>query len=405
MLLADLKTMTSQGESGHLEFKATTGQRSEGAKAVCAMLNGRGGHVRFGVTDGGEVRGQVLTAHTQEEVDRELRRIEPQAFPSMEAVPVPGQRTVLVLKVPPNAHGPFTFDGRPCLRQGPQTLVMPRGRYEELRLERLHATHRWENQPVPEGVGLQDLDHEDNRRYWGNAFRLLRRAESFLMDPTPIASRVLPRMEREDRPVYLPAVTREGLANALCHRDYTQASGAISVARYDDRLAIVSPGGLPFGLTSASLSTPHESKPWNPLIAAVFYRAGIIESWGSGMTRMLEACQDQHRPSPSWSNEISGLRLVLAAPPVTPEVMVLLDQCWDRRTRQELQITLGLKDIKHFREAYLHPALEAGFLAMSIPGKPNTRLQQYVLTPNGSAILKTISRPGPSKASPRESEP
>jgi ATP-dependent DNA helicase RecG len=500
MMLEELKAMSSQGESEHLEFKATTGQRGEGAKAVCAMLNGQGGHVLFGVTDRGEVRGQLITAHTQEEVDRELRRIEPQVFPSIEAVPVAGERMVLVLKVPANAHGPYTFDGRPYLRQGPQTLVMPRSRYEELLLERLHATHRWENKPVPDGVGIQDLDHEeiqralssavqrgrmeppseqgipailrgfgllrdgllfqaavalfgnaeqlqvlypqfslrlarfrgldrlapfeDNRRYWGHAFRLLRRAESFLMDHTPIASRVLPQMEREDLPAYLPAVTREGLANALCHRDYTQASGCLSVAMYDDRLEIVNPGGLHFGLTSESLSTPHESRPWNPLIAGVFYRAGIIESWGSGTTRMLEACQDQGRPLPSWRNEICGLRLVLTAPQVTPqvaaqvtpqvtpqvapqvaiEVIALLDQCRDRRTRQELQNCLGLKDVKHFREAYLHPALEAGLLTMTIPGKPNSRLQQYHLTPKGAAILDTIPKPGPGQAPPKESK-
>ena len=77
MTLDDLKILMAQGESERLEFKATTGQRTEGAKAVCAMLNGKGGHVLFGVTDQGGVRGQCVTAHTQEEVDRELRRIDP----------------------------------------------------------------------------------------------------------------------------------------------------------------------------------------------------------------------------------------------------------------------------------------------------------------------------------------
>ena len=165
MTLDEIKAIAAEGESEVLEFKETTGQRTEGAKAVCAMLNGLGGRVLFGVTDRGEVRGQFVTATTQEQVDRELRRIEPPAFPTLEVVSMEGGRSILALKVSPSTQlGPHTFDGRPYLRQGPQTLVMPRTRYETLLLEGIHATRRWENLPVPEGVGIQDLDQEEVRR-------------------------------------------------------------------------------------------------------------------------------------------------------------------------------------------------------------------------------------------------
>lgn len=379
--------------------------------------------------------------------------------------------SVLVLKVPASNQGPFTYDGRPYLRQGPQTLVMPRSRYEMVLLERLHLTQRWENDAVPLGVGIQDLDHdeirrvlnaavqrgrmdlpleqdipsilrgfglmrdgdllqaaaalfgkadhlqglypqfsirlgrfrgldrlapfEDNRRYWGHAFQLLQRAESFLLDHNPIASRVLPRREREDLPTYLPAVTREALANALCHRDYAQASGSLSVAMYDDRLEITNPGGLHFGLTPQDLRGPHESRPWNPLIAGVFYRAGVIETWGSGTVRMIEGCRASGRPLPEWENEVDGLRLVLpnpvrtpdvtpeVTPEVAPEVRALLVHCREPHSRKELQALLGLKDPDHFRMAYLQPALEAGLIEMTIPDKPKSRLQRYRLTTRG----------------------
>ncbi|WP_349654509.1 Fic family protein [Pseudoalteromonas sp. S3260] len=48
--------------------------------------------------------------------------------------------------------------------------------------------------------------------------------------------------------------------------------------------------------------------------------------------------------------------------------------------RQELQNLLGLKDRKHFRERYLKPAIEAGIIEMTIPEKPNSKMQQYKLT-------------------------
>jgi len=50
----------------------------------------------------------------------------------------------------------------------------------------------------------------------------------------------------------------------------------------DDRLKIISSGELHFGLTPEMLFQPHESKPWNPLLAHVFYRLGLIETWGRG---------------------------------------------------------------------------------------------------------------------------
>ena len=37
-----------------------------------------------------------------------------------------------------------------------------------------------------------------------------------------------------------------------------------------------------FGLTPEHLTQAHVSRPWNPLIAQVLYRAGIIERWGNG---------------------------------------------------------------------------------------------------------------------------
>ncbi|WP_409418103.1 Fic family protein [Pseudoalteromonas sp. 2CM36K] len=41
---------------------------------------------------------------------------------------------------------------------------------------------------------------------------------------------------------------------------------------------------------------------------------------------------------------------------------------------------LGLKDRKHFRERYLKPAIDAGIIEMTIPEKPNSKMQQYKLT-------------------------
>ena len=64
MNLKSLHKIAKQGESQIIEFKRTTGQRTEAMKTVCAMLNSNGGHVIFGVSDQGEIKGQEVSAKT-----------------------------------------------------------------------------------------------------------------------------------------------------------------------------------------------------------------------------------------------------------------------------------------------------------------------------------------------------
>ena len=75
-------------------------------------------------------------------------------------------------------------------------------------------------------------------------------------------------------------------------------------------------------------------------------------------------------------------------PQVTPEVKKLLASMAGDMSRAEIQAKLGLKDEKHFREAYLRPAAAQGLIEMTIPDKPNSRLQKYRLTEQGQSMKK-----------------
>ena len=55
----------------------------------------------------------------------------------------------------------------------------------------------------------------------------------------------------------------------------------------------------------------------------------------------------------------------------------LLNALVGEMTRQQLQEALGLKNDEHFRKAYLQPALAAGLIEMTVPDKPQSRLQKY----------------------------
>ncbi len=388
MNLGQIRAWAASGESETLEFKLTTGQRREGARTLCAMLNHRGGRVLFGVAPNGDVKGQEVGDRTLEDVAQEVREIDPPAFPTMDRVDVGDGREVLVVGVAVGHSQPYSYRGQAYRRVGPTTIPMSRDEYNRVLLERLHADTRWENQPAP-GWSVADLDHDeirrtleegirlgrvedpgtrepaailrglglikegallragvvlfgrgerlpaeypqcllrvarfkgtdkteflDNRQFRGHAFDLLVKAQRFLLDHVPVAGRIVPgRMERVDEPLYPPLAVREALANAICHRDYSIGGGSIGVAMYDDRLEVTSSGALHFGLTPEALFEPHESLPWNPLIASVFYRRGVIETWGRGTLKMAEMAQQAGLPKPEIE-EIAGAVVVRFRP-------------------------------------------------------------------------------------------
>jgi len=84
----------------------------------------------------------------------------------------------------------------------------------------------------------------------------------------------------------------------------------------------------------------------------------------------------------------------IETPEVTPQVAQLLRVCSDESSRTELQWKLGLAARKNFRLVYLLPALGAGLIEMTVPAKPNSRLQKYRLTATGRAWLAAQSQSG-----------
>ena len=202
--------------------------------------------------------------------------------------------------------------------------------------------------------GLDRTEFLDNRQFYGNAFTLLRNAERFLRDTLPIAGRIEPdRFERIDEPLYPPLAVRESLANALCHRDYA-GGGSVGVAVYDDRLEVTSPGPLHFGLTPEQLFVPHESRPWNPLIARTFYRRGIIEEWGRGTLKMAELTTAAGLPHPEVEEIGGGVMVCFRHGQYVPSrrsgsilidrqeaILALLARADDGLTLREIRARLG----------------------------------------------------------------
>ena len=81
------------------------------------------------------------------------------------------------------------------------------------------------------------------------------------------------------------AAFREAIANALIHRVW-DVNSHVRVSMFDDKVEVVSPGGLPSGITEDEYLSGKLSILRNRNLANVFYRLGFVEIFGTGITRI-----------------------------------------------------------------------------------------------------------------------
>lgn len=151
----------------------------------------------------------------------------------------------------------------------------------------------------------------DNKQIEGNAFKLLEVAETFVREHLRIVSAYQENsFERIDTPTLPVLAVREALINAIVHRDYSEGSGAISLAIFDDRLELWNYGRLPSALNIESLKENDESLPRNKLIAKIFYLRRFVEQWGTGIQKILDACLDAELPEPEFIERSGGFCII-----------------------------------------------------------------------------------------------
>ena len=148
--------------------------------------------------------------------------------------------------------------------------------------------------------GTDKNEFIDNQRVEGNIFVLLNEAMNFFRKHLNMHGKIVGLVRDEYLEVPAEAL-REAVLNALCHRQYERYNLTIGIAIYDDRIEIENPGILPPQITPESILQPHLSYPYNPLIANVLYSTTYIENWGSGVKRIMEACQKRGVAAPTWS--------------------------------------------------------------------------------------------------------
>jgi len=90
---------------------------------------------------------------------------------------------------------------------------------------------------------------------------------------------------RKEIPAYDEKVVREVLCNAIAHRPYT-TRGDIFINLYPDRMVVVNPGRLPFGVTPKNILQKTVKR--NQELSRILFALHIMEGEGSGYDLMYE---------------------------------------------------------------------------------------------------------------------
>lgn len=98
---------------------------------------------------------------------------------------------------------------------------------------------------------------------------------------------------RNDRPTFPSDVLREGIVNALIHRDYLLSSTDIELAVYSNRLEIISPGRLPNGITPNRMRTGCRAAR-NQLLKDTMRDYRYLEHMGMGIPRKIILGMREH---------------------------------------------------------------------------------------------------------------
>ena len=256
----------------------------------------------------------------------------------------------------------------------------------------------------------------DNRQAEGNFFDLLDAGMAFLFKHLNLSGEIvgLRRIEQLEIPV---EALREALVNALCHRRYDQPGTSVGIAVYDDRVEIENPGALPPELTPDTIKQPHNSHPYNPLIATFLYRATFLESWGSGVRRIVESCAAAGVEEPIWQTNPNFVWITFKRPADKSSYMnqgedlenstattkkgrgslqkgqgsekgqglkaidkLIEVMSFEYVSVPEIMEKLGLKNRTKFTNSYITPALNQGIIERKYPDQPFHPYQRFRLT-------------------------
>ncbi len=330
------------GESKNLEYKQS--YTSSFLKTVSAFANYHDGVIVFGVTDTGQPVGVESPETTRLCIENAINDgLDPVPYFEVESV-ILESKNVLLIKVYKGDHTPYLYKHKAYKRTDTSSVVVDRHAYEELILQGRNTSFE-ELVTSEQTLGFKDLEQRLKREIGIGTLsedllitlRLktagkYNHAAVLLSDENPMESAKIQLIAYGDNSVLsikdrqtleklslmkqydecmhfyrkhlnireiidgpyrktieeIPLVAyREAIANLIVHRNYSRKEEA-RVEVFSDRVEILSPGGLPIGISKEEYIEGRVSVARNQIIADIFYRLKIIEKLATGIRRIRE---------------------------------------------------------------------------------------------------------------------
>lgn len=325
-------------ESKSLEFKSSL--TNTFLKTVSAYSNFGDGEIIFGVNDDGTICGIENAEYVRLDIENKINdSISPK--PDFELIIDESKKTIRLI-VREGEYKPYLYKGKAYRRSDSATIEIDRSElkalvlegsnlsFEEIASEQQRLKFEDLSKKLEEKLGVS-VTTEDvlrtlglftkDKRYnnaaalladknyfygidiarFGNSINEIRDREtiagvSILKQYDEAVSMIkryyryelISGIERKTVELIPENAFREAVANALIHRDWS-INAHISIAMFQDRIEIKSPGSLPRGLTAEEYENGGISCLRNPIIGNLFFRLKYIEMFGTGVTRIKHA--------------------------------------------------------------------------------------------------------------------
>ena len=325
-------------ENKNLEFKEK--MTNTFLKTVSAFANYEGGTIIFGIDDSGEITGL-------NDPDKLCLKIENKINESIKPQPdylitVNNNDNTILLSVKSGVNKPYLYNSKAYKRNDTSTievdnielkrLVLEGNNmsFEELTSEQQDLSFKVLGQSLKEQKGIENFNmdilktlnlYSDASGYnnaaailadkntfpgidiavFGDTISIIKKREtiehksiiqayegSISIFKDYYSFEVIDGAKREKVETIPEAAFREAVANAIIHRLWDVKS-QIRVSMFDDHIEIVSPGGLPTGISIDEYFEGRVSILRNPILANVFNRLNYVETFGTGIRRIREA--------------------------------------------------------------------------------------------------------------------
>ena len=401
--------LLANGESESVEFKASFNK--EVIETLTAFVNTKGGSVIIGVKNNDELQGIQLGKETLQQWINQIKlKTSPSIVPDIATITIK-KKTMVILTIIEYPVKPISCKGKYFKRIQNSNHQMSINEISNLHLQTYHSSwdHYNDTRHTLEDISLDKVNRFielankvrpypiiDDPMTVLKKFELLHNeqithgcyllfttgdsllstieigrfaSETVIKDSLTIRTDLISEVEailefirkhmgrayiisgnaqREERWEYPLEALREIVVNMIVHRDYMNSNDSV-IKFFDDHIEFFNPGKLPNGLTVEQLIRGDYSPSIrNKQIASVFKEAGIIEKYGSGIRRVLEAFKEYDLPQPTFEEIQSGFKVTVSRTTqkttqkiVTREQVIELLSKNPKMTRDELAQALA----------------------------------------------------------------